>query len=224
MGQKVHPTIFRIGVNRSWSSKWFARQSFGNYLRQDAAIRKFLKKKYTNGGIAQVALSRTGDALTVAIHTSRPGVLIGRGGTGAEEIKKGIESLLKLKKPSVRVDIQEVDRPDLSAELVVQNVIEQIEKRIPFRRVLKQTVERVKRAGGKGVRVMISGRLNGADIARTESLHSGSIPLHTLRADIDYSRGTAHTTYGVIGVKVWIYKGDVFGNVDTTETNLRGKR
>lgn len=232
MGQKVHPTIFRIGVNRSWSSKWFTRHSFGEFLRQDLAIRKYLKKKFVGGGIASIQIARTGNVLTVTVHTSRPGVLIGRGGTGVEEMKKSIENVLpKLpagkpgdKKQNVRVEIQEVDRPDLSAELVVQSVIEQLEKRIPFRRVLKQTVERVKRAGGKGVRVMIAGRLNGADIARREALHAGSIPLHTLRADIDYSRGNARTTYGVIGVKVWIYKGDVFGNVDTAESNVKAKR
>lgn len=210
MGQKVNPTIFRIGVNKTWSSKWFAKGNFGEFLRQDERIRKFIKRKYRNGGIALVGIARTANALTVAIHTSRPGVIIGRGGTGIEELKKELQQLLSVKKTQLKVDIEEVNKPDLNAELIVQSVIEQIEKRIPFRRVLKQTVERVKRAGAKGVRIMVAGRLNGAEIARTEALHAGSIPLHTLRADVDYSRGAAHTTYGVIGVKVWVYKGEVF--------------
>lgn len=210
MGQKVNPTIFRIGVNKTWSSKWFAAKGFGLHLKQDEKIRKFIKRKFKTGGIALIEISRTANSMTVTIHTSRPGVVIGRGGTGAEELKQEIQGLLNNPKVNVRIEITEVNKPDLNAELVMQSVAEQLEKRMPFRRILKQTIERVKRGGAKGVKIMVAGRLNGAEIARTESLHTGSIPLHTLRADIDYSRGSAHTTYGAIGIKVWIYKGEVF--------------
>ncbi len=213
MGQKVNPRIFRIGVNKTWSSRWFTKASFGTFLQQDEAIRKFIKKKFRSSGIAAVEIARTSNALTVTIATSRPGVIIGRGGAGVEEMKKELlEKVIKVSKTVLRLNIEEVDKPDLSAELVVQSVVDQLEKRLPFRRILKQTVERVKRAGAQGVRVMVAGRLNGAEIARTEALHTGSIPLHTLRADIDYSRGAAHTTYGAIGVKVWIYKGQIFND------------
>lgn len=210
MGQKVHPKIFRIGVNKTWSSKWFSKKDFGEFLRQDDGIRKTIKKRYKTGGIALIGISRTANALTVSIHTSRPGVIIGRGGTGVEELKRELTVLLGNQKTALRVEIEEVDHPELNAELIAQSVIEQIEKRIPFRRVLKQTIERVKRAGAKGVKIMLAGRLNGAEIARTEALHAGSIPLHTLRADIEYAQGTARTTYGAIGVKVWVYRGEIF--------------
>lgn len=211
MGQKVNPRIFRIGVNKSWNSRWFTKASFGAFLQQDEALRKYIKKKYKGGGIASIEIARTANTLTVTIATSRPGVLIGRGGSGIEELKKELlVKVIRNPKAVLRLNIDEVDKPDLNAELVVQSVIDQLEKRLPFRRVLKQTVERVKRAGAQGVRIMVAGRLNGAEIARTEALHAGSIPLHTLRADIDYSRGAARTTYGSIGVKVWIYKGQIF--------------
>ncbi|MFH1171759.1 MAG: 30S ribosomal protein S3 [bacterium] len=210
MGQKVHPKIFRIGVNKTWSSKWFAKKDFGPFLQQDEIIRKFIKKKYRAGGIALIGIARTANALTVSIFTSRPGVLIGRGGTGVEELKKELAALLGNQKTAFRLEIEEVEKPELNAELIMQSVIEQLEKRIPFRRILKQTVERVRRSGAKGIKVMVAGRLNGAEIARTESLHAGSIPLHTLRADVEYSRGAARTTYGAIGVKVWVYKGEIF--------------
>ncbi len=211
MGQKVNPRIFRIGVNKTWNARWFTKAGFGAFLQQDEAIRQFIKRKFKSGGIAQIEIARTGNAVTVTIATSRPGVIIGRGGAGAEELRKDLHTkVLKNAKMNLRVNIEEVNRPDLNAELIVQSVIEQLEKRLPFRRVLKQTVERVKRAGAQGVRVTIAGRLNGAEIARTESQHTGSIPLHTLRADIDYARAAAHTTYGSIGVKVWVYKGQIF--------------
>lgn len=213
MGQKVNPRIFRIGVNKTWNSRWFTKASFGAFLQQDEGIRKFIKKKFRSGGVASIEIARAANALTVTIATSRPGVIIGRGGAGVEDLKKEIQTkVLKNPKAALRLNIEEVNKPDLNAELVVQSVIDQLEKRLPFRRVLKQTVERVKRAGAQGVRVMVAGRLNGAEIARTEALHAGSIPLHTLRADIDYSRGAAHTTYGTIGIKVWIYKGQIFND------------
>lgn len=214
MGQKVHPTAFRLGVNKTWSSRWFARGGFGAYLKTDMGIRKMIKAKCKGGGVARVLIARTGALLTVTIQTSRPGVLIGRGGSGIEDLKKAIAAVVANPKVSIKIEVEEVDHPDLNAELVVQSVIEQLEKRLPFRRILKQTVERVKRAGAKGVRIMVAGRLNGGEIARTEALHAGSIPLHTLRADIEYARGAAHTTFGVIGVKVWVYRGEIFKTDD----------
>jgi small subunit ribosomal protein S3 len=210
MGQKVHPRIFRIGVNKTWSSRWFAKGSFGAYLKQDDEIRSFIRAKYRNAGIALISISRTANSLIVTIFTSRPGVIIGRGGMGVEELKKELHPLLGTKKTTLRVEIEEAEKPDVNAELIKQSVVEQLEKRIPFRRILRQTIERVKRAGAKGVKIMVSGRLNGAEIARSEYLLAGSIPLHTLRADVEYSRGAAHTTYGTIGVKVWVYKGEIF--------------
>lgn len=213
MGQKVNPRIFRIGVNKTWNSRWFTKDKFGEYLKQDEAIRKFIKKKFRAGGIALIEIARTANAITVTIATSRPGVIIGRGGAGVEELKRDVSAkILQGVKTNLRVNIEEVDKPELNAELIMQNVVDQLEKRLPFRRVLKQTVERVKRAGSLGVRITVAGRLNGAEIARDESLHAGSIPLHTLRADIDYARGAAHTTYGSIGVKVWVYKGQIFND------------
>lgn len=214
MGQKVHPTAFRLGVNKTWSSKWFARNSFGPFLKVDMGIRKMIKAKFKGAGIAKVLIARTGALLTVIIQTSRPGVLIGRGGSGIEDLKKAVSAVVANPKVAVKIEVEEVDHPDLSAELVVQSVIEQLEKRLPFRRILKQTVERVKRAGAKGVRIMVAGRLNGGEIARTEALHAGSIPLHTIRADIDYARGAARTTFGAIGVKVWVYRGEIFKKDD----------
>lgn len=211
MGQKVHPVIFRIGVNKTWSSRWFTKANFGAYLQQDDALRTYIRKKFRNGGVAKIGIARTANALTITILTSRPGVLIGRGGAGIEELNKDLANrIVKNPKIQVRLNVEEVDKPDLNAELVCQSVIDQLEKRLPFRRVLKQTVERVKRGGAIGVRIMVAGRLNGAEIARTEALAFGSIPLHTLRADIDYASSKAHTTYGVIGVKTWIYKGEIF--------------
>src|SRR5690554_4573950 len=159
MGQKVNPTIFRIGVNKTWSSKWFAAKGFGLHLKQDEKIRKFIKRKFKTGGIALIEISRTANSMTVTIHTSRPGVVIGRGGTGAEELKQEIQGLLNNPKVNVRIEITEVNKPDLNAELVMQSVAEQLETRMPFRRILKQTIERVKRAGAKGVKIMVAGRL-----------------------------------------------------------------
>lgn len=210
MGQKVHPRAFRLGIIGTWGSRWFAKgKDYRTFLREDLEIRKFLRERLKAAGIASVDIERSGNTLTVTVATSKPGVVIGRGGTGVEDLKRGIERTLGAK-TTVRLNIQEVSKPNLNAQIVMQNVIDQIEKRIPFRRALRQSVEQARRAGALGSRVMVSGRLNGADIARTEVNTSGTVPLQTLRADIDYARGTARTTYGAIGVKVWIYRGEVF--------------
>ncbi len=216
MGQKVHPRIFRIGTTQQWKSRWFAKKNFADFLKQDLWIRKHIQKKLVDGGIADVIIERSGSTITVTIHTSKPGVVIGRGGSGAEELRKEITKTFLDKKQQLKLTIEEVSQPSLNAQIVCRNVIEQIEKRLPFRRILKQSVDQVQKAGAKGVKVMVGGRLGGAEIARSEKLSWGSLPLQTLRADIDYARGTAHTTYGSIGVKIWIYKGDIFKRQQST--------
>ncbi len=215
MGQKTHPKAFRLGFIETWNSKWFARKNYAQLVREDVTLRRHILRKLRDAGIAQIDIERSPTALTVTLSTSKPGVVIGRGGTGAEALRKEIQQQLsKNRKLSVKLNIQEIRQPELVAQIVVGNIIEQIEKRLPFRRIMKVTVEQVMRAGAQGVKVMLAGRLNGAEIARTEHLERGKIPLHTLRARIDYSRGTALTTYGTIGVKVWIYKGEVFDDAE----------
>jgi len=210
MGQKVHPKIFRIGTTQNWKSKWFAKKDYAKFLELDIKIRKYIQNKLKEAGVANIEIERSGSNVVVNIFTSKPGVVIGRGGTGAEELKKDLEKKLVGKKNVLRLNIQEVPKPYLNAQLVCQSIIDQLEKRIPFRRTSKQAIDQVRRAGAKGAKVIVGGRLDGAEIARQESFSSGSIPLHTLRADIDYARGAAHTTYGAVGVKVWIYKGEIF--------------
>ncbi|OGY84375.1 MAG: 30S ribosomal protein S3 [Candidatus Kerfeldbacteria bacterium RIFCSPLOWO2_01_FULL_48_11] len=220
MGQKVHPKIFRMGITQQWQSKWFAKKQYAQFLEQDLQIRRIIKDKFKDAGVASVDIERSGTTVTIMIHTSRPGVVIGRGGAGVEELRTTVAKKFFDKKQNVRITIEEVAQPLLNAQIVCQNMIEQIEKRIPFRRVLKTAVDQARRAGAKGVKSMVAGRLGGAEIARTEKLTWGSLPLHTLRADIEYARGTAQTTYGTIGVKVWVYKGEVFskGELRTPDT------
>lgn len=212
MGQKVHPKIFRTGQSQiyTWNSKWFAKKDYAARLRQDIDIREFLKKTLKEAAVAKVEIERTANAVTVVIHSAKPGLIIGHAGTGIEDLRKKIKEKFLDKKTVLNVNVQEVQNPSLAAEVVLQAMISDIEKRIPFRRVLKQTVSRVERAGAKGVKVVASGRLDGAEIAREETLSWGKIPLHTLRADIDYAGGAAFTIYGAVGLKVWIYKGEVF--------------
>ncbi len=211
MGQKVHPKIFRIGTTQDWKSKWFAKGAdVARNLEQDVKIRKYIQRKLRTAGISQVEIERSGVTVNISIHTSKPGIVIGRGGQGVEDLRKEILKNLLPKGKNVNLSIQEVAKPSLDAELVSQNIIEQLEKRIPFRRVAKQSVEQVMRAGAKGVKIIVKGRLDGGEIARKETFNSGSVPLHTLRADIHYARGAAFTSYGNVGVKVWIYKGEVF--------------
>lgn len=209
MGNKVHPTSLRLGITTEWSSKWFAKRDFRALLQQDVTIKRFIRIKLRPAGIARTEIERSGNVVTITIITAKPGIVIGRGGSGVEDLKLQLVKLLP-PKTKFKVNIQEVANPSLVAQLVAQNMIEQLEKRLPFRRILKQSVEQVKKGGGQGVRVMVAGRLNGAEIARTEALTWGKLPLQTLRADVDFGRGAAFTTYGAIGVKVWIYRGDIF--------------
>ncbi|MFH1522307.1 MAG: 30S ribosomal protein S3 [Patescibacteria group bacterium] len=216
MGKKVNPKILRMGITRTWPSVWFKIGSvYIRNIEQDIKIRRFLLRDMREAGVDSVEIERSANKIIINIHTPKPGLIIGRGGTGIEDVKKKILRQF-LSRPSgirlkdINLNIKEVDRPNLSAQIVMQSMVLDIEKRMPFRRVMKQAINKVERAGALGVKVVVGGRLNGAEIARREKLVSGKVPLHTLRADIDYARGTAHTTYGSIGIKVWIYKGDVF--------------
>jgi len=210
MGQKVSPTGFRVGIIKDWSSRWFGGDRYPEYLKTDITIRKFLKKRLRGMAVDSVKIERSPANLKVVIHTARPGLVIGRGGSGIEQIKQQLQALLRKKVP-LQVEVQEIRNPDSSAAVVAESLAEQIEKRMPFRRAMKQTLMRLIAARDvKGAKLQASGRLNGAEIARTEHMEEGSLPLQTIRADIDFARAIAYTTYGTVGIKVWVYKGDVF--------------
>ena len=206
MGQKVNPHGLRVGVIKDWDSKWYADAEFSDYLVEDYNIRKFLKKKLYSAGVSKIEIERASDRVKVIIYTAKPGVVIGKGGAEIEVTKK---ELSKLTDKKVMVDIKEIKRPDRDAQLVAENIAQQLENRISFRRAKKSTMQRTMKAGAKGIKTSVSGRLGGADIARAEFYSEGTIPLQTLRADIDYGFAEANTTYGKVGVKVWIYKGEI---------------
>lgn len=206
MGQKVSPIGFRIGVIRDWEAKWYADKNYTDLLHEDLKIRKAVGKYLDNAGVSRVEIERVATRVRLTIHTAKPGVVIGKGGSGVDELRKKLE---KLTDKQVHINIIEIKNPELDATLVADSIATQLTKRIAFRRAMRQAVVRTMRAGAKGIKVMVGGRLGGAEIARTESYHEGSVPLQTLRADIDYGFVEAHTTYGRIGVKVWIYKGQV---------------
>ncbi len=209
MGQKVNPNGFRVGVIRDWNTRWYAsKKDFADYLVEDKKIREFIKKKYYAASISRIEIERAANKITVSIHTGRPGMLIGKGGAGVEAIKADIAKLVG---GPANVNIMEIRNVDTDAQLVAENIAAQLEKRISFRRAMKQAMGRSMKAGAKGIKLMCGGRLGGAEIARSEGYHDGSIPLQTMRADIDYGFAEAHTTYGRIGIKVWIYKGEVLG-------------
>jgi small subunit ribosomal protein S3 len=208
MGQKVNPISLRLGINRTWDSIWFAKKkNFGNLLIEDFKIRQYIKKNIVNSGVAQVIIERTSKKCIVSIFTSRPGFVIGKKGSDVDKIKK---NLSKISSSEVSLNIKEVKKPELNAFLVAENIAQQLVKRIAFRRTMKRAVQSAQRLGAKGIRVCLSGRLGGNEIARTEWTREGSVPLHTFRANVDYAEAEALTTYGIIGVKVWIYKGEVF--------------
>lgn len=212
MGKKINPKIFRITTAGTHLSKWFvSKQQWPKYLQQDVMMRKFLRTDLKDAGVSRVEIRRATDQCNIIIVTSKPGVIIGRSGSGIERLRQLLKRrFFGSEKVKINIEIEEVRRPDLDAELVMQNIIHQLEKRIPFRRAMKRGIESTRSAGAKGVKIICSGRLNGVEIARTETLSDGSIPSHTLRADIDYARAAAHTIYGAIGVKVWIYRGQIF--------------
>lgn len=211
MGHKINPTSLRLNITETWKSRWFVRKGFQKALAEDVKIRAYLEQHLKKAGLVRLDIERTGNngQITIIIKTTKPGLMIGKGGAGIEELKKKIKQKLGIKK-DLRVNIEEVRDVNLQAQVVADGITEQIEKRVAFRKLMKQSLEQIMQAGAKGAKVSIGGRLNGADIARTEHLSQGKIPLHTLRADIDFARSTAFTTYGTVGVKVWIYKGDVF--------------
>lgn len=207
MGQKVNPIGLRVGVIRDWESKWYAEKDFGTLLIEDVKVREFLKNKLKESAISRIEIERAANRINVTIHTARPGMVIGKGGSEVETLRRKVMGITNGKK--VHINISEIKTPDLDATLVAENIAQQLERRISFRRALKQAIQRSVRAGAKGIKVAVSGRLGGAEIARTEGYSEGTVPLHTLRADIDYGTDEAHTTYGRIGVKVWIYRGEV---------------
>lgn len=216
MGQKVNPHGLRVGVIKGWDTQWYAdKKDFGAFLKEDYDIREFIKNTYYASAISKVAIERAAGRIAITIYTARPGVLIGKAGAGIEVIKKQLAKVTKGKQ--VSVNIIEVRKPDCDAQLVAESIAAQLEKRASIRRCMKQAIGKSMRMGVKGIKVMVSGRLDGAEIARCEQYHDGSIPLQTLRADIDYGVATAHTTFGAIGVKVWIYNGEVLGEAKRTE-------
>ena len=206
MGQKVHPNGIRLGINRTWSSRWFSKSDYAKLLHQDLEIKKYVEKKLKNASISKINIERAAKKLRISIFSSRPGIIIGKKGADIESLKNNLSKLSKLE---VFLDIKEVRKPEVEAKLVAENIASQLEKRVSFRRAMKKAVQSSMRLGAKGVKVLCSGRLGGAEIARTEKYHEGSVPLHTLRSDIDYATAEAETTYGICGIKVWINKGEI---------------
>jgi small subunit ribosomal protein S3 len=227
MGKKINPKVFRIGVIRTWPSRWYGEgKVYVRNVQQDVLLRKHLLRELKEAGVDRVEIERNANKITVNLYTAKPGLIIGRGGAGVDDLKKKLHRrYLKNYKPGdINLNIHEVDRPNLSAQIVLQSMILDIEKRVPFRKVMKQAMSRIEHAGALGVKIIVAGRLNGAEIARSEMLSSGKVPLHTLRADIDYARGSANTTYGAIGIKIWIYKGDKFEREEEKTGEVLGGR
>ena len=218
MGQKVNPIGLRLGINRGWDSIWFSKKrDYGKFLIEDYKIREYVKKNVVNSGISQVIIERTSKKCIISIYTSRPGFVIGKKGSDIDKIKK---NLAKISSTEVSLNIKEVKKPELNAYLVAENIAQQLIKRIAFRKAMKRAIQSALRLGAKGIRVCVSGRLGGNEIARTEWQREGSVPLHTFRANVDYAEAEALTTYGIIGVKVWIYKGEIF--LEKSKANHKG--
>ncbi len=219
MGQKIHPVGLRLGITRTWESRWFEKKNYKLWLHEDQSIRKYFGRLTRAAAISKVEIERRANQARIIVHTAKPGIIIGKRGVGIEDIRKNLEHLTQ---KNVQVNVVEIKHPELDARLVGQNIVDQLEKRIAFRRAMKQAIMRTMKAGARGVKVMVSGRLGGAEIARTEQNHDGKVPLHTLRADIDYAHVEAFTTFGRIGCKVWIYKGEVLP--DQPRVELRPER
>ena len=219
MGQKVNPHGLRVGIVKDWDAKWYADKDFASNLHEDVKIRTFLKKTLFIAGISRIEIERTNKRIKVTIHTAKPGMVIGKGGQGIEDIRK---ELKRFTDKQIDVNIAEIKQVDMEAQLVAESIASQLERRVSFRRAMKQAVGRTMRLGANGIKVMVSGRLGGAEIARSESYREGSIPLHTLRANIDYATAEAHTTYGCIGIKVWIYKGEGLPEAKQTSKKEEG--
>ena len=204
MGQKVNPNGFRLGINRTWSSRWFSKSNYAKFLHQDLEVKSYIEKKLKNASISKINIERAAKKIRISIYSSRPGIIIGKKGADIEDLKNKLTKLTNLE---VFLDIKEIRKPEVEAKLVAENIATQLEKRVSFRRAMKKSVQSSMRLGAKGVKVLCSGRLGGAEIARNEKYNEGSVPLHTLRSDIDYATAEAETTYGIIGIKVWINKG-----------------
>jgi small subunit ribosomal protein S3 len=216
LGRKVHPVGFRIGIIRDWQGKWYSDKSYTVFLQEDFKLREAVLTKYPEAAIAKVDIDRQANEVAITIHTARPGIVIGRGGQRVDEMRQNLEKLIGKK---VRLNIQEIRQPELDATLVSRSIAEQLERRIAYRRAMKQSMFRTMQAGAKGVRIICAGRLAGAEIARKQLMHQGRVPLHTIRADIDYGFSEAHTTMGRLGIKVWIYKGDILPEAKEEEAS-----
>ena len=217
MGQKVHPTGIRLGIVKDWGSKWYAdSKTFPEYIRTDHQLRVFIKDRLKDASVSRVSIERPAKKCNITIHTARPGIVIGKKGEDIEKLRLEVSRMLGMAIQDVRLNISEVRKPELDAQLVAEGIAQQLERRVMFRRAMKRAVTNTMRVGAEGIKVKVSGRLNGAEIARSEWYREGRVPLHTLRADIDYGLAEARTTYGVIGVKVWIFKGEVFEKAETS--------
>jgi len=214
VGQKVHPIGMRVGIIRDWDAKWYAEKEYAEFLHEDLKIRKFIASKLADAAVSTVEIERAANRVNISIHTAKPGIVIGKGGSEVENLRKELNSLTGKR---VHINIVEIKKPDLDAKLVGEGIARQLENRVAFRRAQKQAIQRTMRSGAKGIKTQVSGRLNGADIARSEGYSEGTVPLHTLRADIDYAWEEADTTYGKLGVKVWIYSGEVLQTKKNSE-------
>ena len=214
MGQKVHPIGMRVGIIRDWDAKWYAEKEYAEFLHEDLKIRKFIASKLADAAVSTVEIERAANRVNISIHTAKPGMVIGKGGSEVENLRKELNSLTGKR---VHINIVEIKKPDLDAKLVGEGIARQLENRVAFRRAQKQAIQRTMRSGAKGIKTQVSGRLNGADIARSEGYSEGTVPLHTLRADIDYAWEEANTTYGKLGVKVWIYRGEILPTKKNTK-------
>lgn len=223
MGHKVHPVGIRLGISTDWNSTWYAdKQEFADNLNDDLRVRDFLKKKLAHASVSRIQIDRPARAAVITIHTARPGIVIGKKGEDIERLRREVSAMVGLNLNAVKINVSEIRKPELDAHLVAESVAQQLERRVMFRRAMKRVISNTMRLGAQGVKISVSGRLNGAEIARREWYHEGRVPLHTLRADIDYGTAEAHTTYGVIGIKVWICKGEVF-DFEQKRAQIQGK-
>ncbi|MCP4429351.1 MAG: 30S ribosomal protein S3 [Gammaproteobacteria bacterium] len=223
MGQKVHPTGFRLGIATDWTSKWYADTAqFADFLDEDLKIREFLRKKLLQAAVSRIQISRPAKSVAVTIHTARPGIIIGKKGEDIEKLRIEVAALVSVHINNVKINIEEIRKPELDAQLVAEGIASQLERRVMFRRAMRRSVTNAMRIGAEGIKINVSGRLNGAEIARNEWYREGRVPLHTLRADVDYGFAEALTTYGILGVKVWIYKGEVF-DLETKHSSKAGQ-
>ena len=225
MGQKVHPVGIRLGISTDWNAKWYAStKDFPDLLNADIKVREYLRNKLANANVSRIQIERPTGSANVTIHTARPGVVIGKKGADIEMLRKEVAKIIGLHVNAVKVNIEEIRKPELDAKLVAESIAQQLERRVMFRRAMKRAIQNTMRMGAQGIKIKIGGRLNGAEIARSEMYHEGRVPLHTLRADIDYGTHEALTTYGILGIKVWIYKGEIFDLYKELETKDAGQK